>query len=197
MPGLRVRLSHLDDVGRRAAAVRHPAADLGHALQLAAGAAVGGFFGVVDGDLPDPGLPAAAARAWCSAPWSSCSPRFPASCTGCGGCSSSCRRMRPVAGWLYEHLGWIPFFGTTLSGPGHGAGRLVLAIMILPTVAAISQDALRLVPYRVKEAAYGHGRPRVGSDPQGHAARPPPPASSARSCSASAARSARRWPWRC
>jgi phosphate transport system permease protein len=29
--------------------------------------------------------------------------------------------------------------------------------MILPTVAAISQDALRLVPYRVKEAAYGMG----------------------------------------
>ena len=29
--------------------------------------------------------------------------------------------------------------------------------MILPTVAAISQDALRLVPYRVKEAAYGLG----------------------------------------
>jgi phosphate transport system permease protein len=34
---------------------------------------------------------------------------------------------------------------------------LVLAIMILPTVAAVSQDALRLVPYKVKEAAYGMG----------------------------------------
>ena len=37
---------------------------------------------------------------------------------------------------------------------------LVLAIMILPTVAAISQDALRLVPYKVKEAAYGMGATR-------------------------------------
>jgi len=30
----------------------------------------------------------------------------------------------------------------------------------LPTVAAVSQDALRLVPYRVKEAAYGMGATR-------------------------------------
>jgi len=65
--------------------------------------------------------------------------------------------LRPLAGWLYDKLGWIPFFGTTLSGPGLAPAALVLAIMILPTVAAISQDALRLVPYRVKEAAYGLG----------------------------------------
>ena len=32
--------------------------------------------------------------------------------------------------------------------------------MILPTVAAVSQDALRLVPYKVKEAAYGLGTTR-------------------------------------
>ena len=37
---------------------------------------------------------------------------------------------------------------------------LVLAIMILPTVAAISQDALHLIPYKVKEAAYGMGTTR-------------------------------------
>ena len=37
---------------------------------------------------------------------------------------------------------------------------MVLAIMVLPTVAAVSQDALRLVPYRVKEAAYGMGATR-------------------------------------
>jgi len=65
--------------------------------------------------------------------------------------------LRPVAGWLFDTLGWIPIFGTTLSGPGLLPAALVLAIMILPTVAAVSQDALRLVPYRVKEAAYGMG----------------------------------------
>jgi phosphate transport system permease protein len=32
--------------------------------------------------------------------------------------------------------------------------------MVLPTVAAVSQDALRLVPYKVKEAAYGLGTTR-------------------------------------
>jgi len=68
--------------------------------------------------------------------------------------------MRPVAGWLHDTLGWIPFFGTTLSGPGLAPASMVLAIMVLPTVAAISQDALRLVPYRVKEAAYGMGTTR-------------------------------------
>jgi phosphate transport system permease protein len=68
--------------------------------------------------------------------------------------------IRPVAAWLYERFGWIPFFGTTLSGPGMAPAALVLAIMILPTVAAVSQDALRLVPYRVKEAAYGLGTTR-------------------------------------
>jgi len=68
--------------------------------------------------------------------------------------------MRPAANWLSSHLGWIPFFGTTLSGPGLAPAAMVLAIMVLPTVAAVSQDALRLVPYRVKEAAYGMGATR-------------------------------------
>jgi len=68
--------------------------------------------------------------------------------------------LRPIAGWLFDTLGWIPFFGSTLSGPGLAPAALVLGIMILPTVAAISQDALRRVPYRVKEAAYGMGTTR-------------------------------------
>jgi len=68
--------------------------------------------------------------------------------------------MRPVAAWLFERFGFIPFFGTTLSGPGMAPASLVLAIMVLPTVAAVSQDALRLVPYKVKEAAYGMGTTR-------------------------------------
>jgi len=68
--------------------------------------------------------------------------------------------IRPLANWLNETLGWIPFFGTSLSGPGLLPATLVLAIMILPTIAAISQDALNLVPYRTKEAAYGMGATR-------------------------------------
>jgi phosphate transport system permease protein len=68
--------------------------------------------------------------------------------------------IRPAANWLHEHFGAIPIFGSTLSGPGLLPAALVLAIMILPTVAAVSQDALRQVPYRVKEAAYGMGATR-------------------------------------
>ena len=56
--------------------------------------------------------------------------------------------IRPVANWLHETLGCIPFFGTSLSGPGLFPAALVLAIMILPTVAAISQDALHRCPTR-------------------------------------------------
>jgi phosphate transport system permease protein len=65
--------------------------------------------------------------------------------------------IRPVAAFLHEHFGWVPFFNTELSGPGLAPAALVLAIMILPTVAAISADAFRRIPYKVKEAAYGMG----------------------------------------
>jgi phosphate transport system permease protein len=68
--------------------------------------------------------------------------------------------LRPAAEWLHEHLGFIPLFGTELSGPGMAPAALVLAIMILPTVAAISVDAFRRIPYKVKEAAYGMGTTR-------------------------------------
>jgi phosphate transport system permease protein len=37
--------------------------------------------------------------------------------------------MRPVANELYERLGWVPFFGSTLSGPGLAPAAVVLAIM--------------------------------------------------------------------
>ncbi len=68
--------------------------------------------------------------------------------------------LRPLAAWLHDTLGFLPFFSTSLSGPGMMPAALVLAIMILPTVAAISQDALHLIPYKVKEAAYGMGTTR-------------------------------------
>lgn len=68
--------------------------------------------------------------------------------------------IRPVCDWIYSYFSWIPFFGTTLSGPGMLPASLVLAIMILPTVAAISQDALLAIPEKTKEAAYGMGATR-------------------------------------
>jgi phosphate transport system permease protein len=68
--------------------------------------------------------------------------------------------IRPAADWLHQQLGWMPFFSTTLSGPGMLPAALVLAIMILPTVSAISRDALSSVPPRLKEAAFGMGATR-------------------------------------
>lgn len=65
--------------------------------------------------------------------------------------------LRPIADWLNASFGFIPLFSTSLSGPGMAPAVVVLAIMVLPTVAAISQDAFTLIPYKVKEAAYGMG----------------------------------------
>ncbi len=65
--------------------------------------------------------------------------------------------IRPMCNWTHDHLGWIPFFGTSLSGPGMLPAALVLAIMILPTISAISRDALVSVPPKLREAAYGLG----------------------------------------
>src|SRR5215813_2870154 len=68
--------------------------------------------------------------------------------------------IRPIATWLHDDLGWIPFFGTSLSGPGMLPAALVLTIMILPTVSAISRDALSAVSPRIREAAFGMGATR-------------------------------------
>jgi phosphate transport system permease protein len=68
--------------------------------------------------------------------------------------------IRPICAWLHDNLGWIPFFSTDLSGPGVLPAVLVLAIMILPTVTAISRDALVAVPPKLRMAAYGLGATR-------------------------------------
>jgi len=68
--------------------------------------------------------------------------------------------LHPVADFLHKDFSWIPFFSTSLSGPGMFPAVLVLAIMILPTVAAVSQDAFRAIPHKTKEAAFGMGTTR-------------------------------------
>jgi len=68
--------------------------------------------------------------------------------------------IRPACNWLHGHLEWIPFFGTSLSGPGMLPAALVLSIMILPTISAVSRDALSSVPHKLKEAAFGLGATR-------------------------------------
>jgi len=68
--------------------------------------------------------------------------------------------IRPLCNWLHLKLGWIPFFGTDLSGPGVLPAVIVLAIMVLPTITAISRDALVAVPPKLRMAAYGLGATR-------------------------------------
>jgi len=68
--------------------------------------------------------------------------------------------VRGPAAWLNEHFGSLPFFSTRLSGPGIFPASLVLSIMILPTVTAISREALAAVPKRLLSAAYGLGATR-------------------------------------
>jgi len=65
--------------------------------------------------------------------------------------------IRPTCNWLHGHLDWIPLFGTRLSGPGMLPAALVLAIMVLPTITAISRDAMSAVPPKLREAAFGLG----------------------------------------
>src|SRR5262245_56868033 len=61
--------------------------------------------------------------------------------------------IRDGCNWLHEQFGWFPLFGTSFGGPSLLPAALVLAIMVLPTVTAISRDALAAVPIKLREAA--------------------------------------------
>ncbi len=65
--------------------------------------------------------------------------------------------IRPACNWMHLKMGWFAPFGTPLSGPGVFPAVLVLSIMILPTITAISRDALVAVPPKLRMAAYGLG----------------------------------------
>ncbi|HYV39241.1 MAG TPA: phosphate ABC transporter permease subunit PstC [Gemmataceae bacterium] len=68
--------------------------------------------------------------------------------------------VRPISNTLHESMGGIGIFGTRLLGPGLLPAALVLAIMVLPTVTAISRDAIASVPPKLREAAFGLGATR-------------------------------------
>jgi len=68
--------------------------------------------------------------------------------------------IKPACDWLNDEMGWFPLFSTRLGSKGILPASLVLAIMILPTIAAISREALVAVPPRLREASYGLGATR-------------------------------------
>jgi len=59
--------------------------------------------------------------------------------------------------FLGRTLGFIPIFSGPEIGIGFLAGGIILAIMILPTVTAISRDVIRAVPRDQREAASALG----------------------------------------
>ncbi len=63
--------------------------------------------------------------------------------------------------WLTENLGSLPLIGKLFVGAPMGIGlftaSLVLAIMIIPFIAATMRDVFSVVPALLKESAYGMG----------------------------------------
>ena len=65
-----------------------------------------------------------------------------------------------VEPFLNNTLGFIPLFSGPQIGLGLLAGGVILAIMILPTVTAISRDVINAVPVEQREAALSLGATR-------------------------------------
>ena len=69
--------------------------------------------------------------------------------------------QRHVQPWLISHLGGIAVIGPLFKGPPFGIGILtasvVLAIMVLPFIAATMRDVFETVPPMLKESGYGLG----------------------------------------
>lgn len=62
---------------------------------------------------------------------------------------------------LQSLLSGVPYLGTFVSGPPVGIGILsagiILAIMIIPFIAAVMRDVFEVTPALLKESAYGLG----------------------------------------
>ena len=61
---------------------------------------------------------------------------------------------------LQKALGFLPIFRGPVQGVGMLAGGLVLAIMILPSVASVSREVLRAIPDTLREGAFALGATR-------------------------------------
>ncbi len=69
--------------------------------------------------------------------------------------------QRHTQPWLIAHVGVLPLLGPLFRGPPFGIGILtagiVLAIMVLPFIAATMRDVFDTVPPMLKESGYGLG----------------------------------------
>jgi phosphate transport system permease protein len=65
-----------------------------------------------------------------------------------------------IESWFVSNLGEIPIFSGPPLGVGLFAAGVILAIMILPTIVAISREVIRSVPDSQREAMLGLGATR-------------------------------------
>jgi phosphate transport system permease protein len=63
--------------------------------------------------------------------------------------------------WIKTHIGGWPLIGVLFQGPPMGIGiltaGLILAIMVIPFIAAVMRDVFEIVPAALKESAYALG----------------------------------------
>ena len=68
--------------------------------------------------------------------------------------------VKPLAQFLAHSAGFIPLFAGPVFGPSRLAAGLVLAIMVFPTITAVSRDVLRAIPNTQREASLALGATR-------------------------------------
>lgn len=68
--------------------------------------------------------------------------------------------MLPLQLWLNDNFSWIPLFKTEPFGASMLVAGVLLAVMILPTVAAISREVLLAVPRDLRSASRSLGATR-------------------------------------
>jgi phosphate transport system permease protein len=68
--------------------------------------------------------------------------------------------VQQFGGYLSDSLGFIPLFQGPASGNSMLTASLVLALMVLPTITAISRTALVAVPNTLREGSYAVGATR-------------------------------------
>jgi phosphate transport system permease protein len=68
--------------------------------------------------------------------------------------------LKPFQVWLYSTFGWFPLFNSDPAGPSMLVAGIILAVMILPTIAAISRDVMSAIPQDLRTASMSLGATR-------------------------------------
>jgi phosphate transport system permease protein len=68
--------------------------------------------------------------------------------------------VKPTGVFLNDTLGFLPIFTGPVFGPSRLAASFILAIMVMPTIAAISRDVFRAIPNNQREASLALGATR-------------------------------------